>query len=131
MLCASCRSGVRRSPPKAAGIRVSLFIDPEPAQVRASAEVGAAVVELHTGAYAHEKPGELEHLAAAARLTEELGLECHAGHGLTFANVGPVAALQQVRELNIGHYLIGEALLTGLPAAIQEMRRLMLAARAE
>ena len=115
----------------AAGIRVSLFIDPEPAQVRASAEVGAAVVELHTGAYAHEKPGELEHLAAAARLTEELGLECHAGHGLTFANVGPVAALQQVRELNIGHYLIGEALLTGLPAAIQEMRRLMLAARAE
>jgi pyridoxine 5-phosphate synthase len=115
----------------AAGIRVSLFIDPEPAQVRASAEVGAAVVELHTGAFAHEKPGELEHLAAAARLTEELGLECHAGHGLTFANVGPVAALKQVRELNIGHYLIGEALLTGLPAAIQEMRRLMLAARAK
>jgi pyridoxine 5-phosphate synthase len=113
----------------AAGIRVSLFIDPEPAQVRAAAEVGAAVVELHTGAYANNKPGELEHLAAAARLTAEVGLECHAGHGLTFANVGPVAALPEVRELNIGHYLIGEALLIGLPAAVQEMKRLMLAAR--
>jgi pyridoxine 5-phosphate synthase len=114
----------------AAGIRISLFIDPQPAQVRASAEVGAAVVELHTGAYANGKAGELEQLAAAARLTDEVGLECHAGHGLTFANVGPVAALPQVRELNIGHFLIGEALLTGLPAAVQEMRRLMLAARA-
>jgi pyridoxine 5-phosphate synthase len=113
----------------AAGIRVSLFIDPEPAQVRASAEVGAAVVELHTGAYANNKPGELEHLTAAARLTEEVGLECHAGHGLTFANVGPIAALPQVRELNIGHFLIGEALLMGLPAAVQEMRRLMVEAR--
>ncbi len=113
----------------AAGIRVSLFIDPEPAQVRAAAEVGAAVVELHTGAYANNRPGELEHLAAAARLTAEVGLECHAGHGLTFANVGPVAALPEVRELNIGHFLIGEALLTGLPAAVQEMKRLMLAAR--
>jgi len=75
------------------------------------------------------KPGELEHLAAAAALTEDVGLECHAGHGLTFANVGPIAALKQVRELNIGHYLIGEALLTGLPAAVQEMRRLISAAR--
>ena len=115
----------------AAGIRVSLFIDPDPAQVRASAEVGAAVVELHTGAYANGKPGELDHLAAAARLTEEVGLECHAGHGLTFANVGPIAALPQVRELNIGHYLIGEALLIGLPTAVQEMRRLMSAARSK
>ena len=106
-----------------------MFIDPEPAQVRASAEVGAAVVELHTGAYANGKQGELEHLAAAAKLTEEVGLECHAGHGLTFANVGPIAALPQVRELNIGHFLIGEALLTGLPAAVQEMRRLMVGAR--
>jgi pyridoxine 5-phosphate synthase len=113
----------------AAGIRVSLFIDPDPAQVRASAEVGTAVVELHTGAYANGKPGELEHLTAAARLTEEVGLECHAGHGLTFANVGPIAALPQVRELNIGHFLIGEALLMGLPAAVQEMRRLMVDAR--
>jgi pyridoxine 5-phosphate synthase len=113
----------------AAGIRVSLFIDPEPAQVRAAAEVGAAAVELHTGAYANNRPGELEHLAAAARLTAEVGLECHAGHGLTFANVGPVAALPEVRELNIGHFLIGEALLTGLPAVVQEMKRLMLAAR--
>jgi len=108
-----------------AGIVVSLFIDPEPEQVRAAAEIGAQVVELHTGAYAHGKPGELERLRAAAALTAEVGLECHAGHGLTFANVQPVAALPQVVELNIGHFLIGEALLMGLPAAIAEMKRLM------
>ncbi len=108
-----------------AGIVVSLFIDPEPEQVRAAAEIGAQVVELHTGAYAHGKPGELERLRAAAALTAEAGLECHAGHGLTFANVQPVAALPQVVELNIGHFLIGEALLMGLPAAIAEMKRLM------
>ncbi len=112
-----------------AGIVVSLFIDPKPEQVRASREVRAAVVELHTGAYANGRAGELERLAEAAALTAEVGLECHAGHGLTFANVSPVAALPQVRELNIGHYLIGEALLTGLPAAIQEMKRLMNAAK--
>jgi pyridoxine 5-phosphate synthase len=113
----------------AAGIAVSLFIDPELAQVNAAADVGAAVVELHTGAYANGRPGELDRLRAAAARTAQVGLECHAGHGLTYANVGPVAALPQVRELNIGHYLMGEALLTGLPAAIREMKRLMLAAR--
>jgi pyridoxine 5-phosphate synthase len=113
----------------AAGIAVSLFIDPDPAQVRASAEVGAAVVELHTGAYANGKPGELQRLAAAAALAAEVGLECHAGHGLTFDNVAPIAALPEIRELNIGHFLMGEALLTGLPAAIHEMQRLMDAAR--
>jgi len=112
-----------------AGIVVSLFIDPQPEQVRASAEVLAAVVELHTGAYAHDKPGELARLTAAAALTTQVGLECHAGHGLTFANVTPIAALPEIRELNIGHFLIGEALLTGLPAAIGEMQRLMRAAR--
>jgi pyridoxine 5-phosphate synthase len=112
-----------------AGITVSLFIDPDLEQVTAAVEVGAAVVELHTGAYANGKPGELARLTAAAALTMKVGLECHAGHGLTFANVGPVAALPEVRELNIGHYLMGEALLTGLPAAIKEMKRLMDAAR--
>jgi len=112
-----------------AGIVVSLFIDPDEAQVRAAAQVRAGVVELHTGAYANGRPGELERLAAAARLTAELGLECHAGHGLTYENVSPVAALPEVRELNIGHYLIGEALLVGLPATIREMKRLMDAAR--
>ncbi len=113
-----------------AGIRVSLFVDPDAAQVAASAELGANVVELHTGAYANGRLGELERLRAAATYAAQLGLECHAGHGLTFANVQAVAALPQVVELNIGHYLIGEALLTGLPSAIAEMKRLMIEARA-
>ena len=114
----------------AAGIVVSLFVDPEPRQLEAAASVGASVVELHTGAYANGRQGELELLAAAAALTPGLGLECHAGHGLTYANVRPIAALPEVRELNIGHYLIGEALLVGLPASIREMKRLMAEARA-
>ncbi|HQT47105.1 MAG: pyridoxine 5'-phosphate synthase [Acidocella sp. 20-63-7] len=107
----------------AAGIVVSLFIDPDPAQVRAAAEVGASVIELHTGAYANGKSGELARLAAAAALSAKVGLECHAGHGLTYDNVAAVAALPEIRELNIGHYLIGEALLVGLPATIAEMKR--------
>ena len=114
---------------KDAGIRVSLFVDPEPDQLEACAEIGAQVVELHTGSYANGKLGELDRLRHAAALTTKLGLECHAGHGLTFANVQPIAALPEVVELNIGHYLIGEALLTGLPAAIAEMKRLMIEAR--
>jgi pyridoxine 5-phosphate synthase len=114
---------------KDAGIRVSLFVDPSPGQVEAAAEIGAQVVELHTGAYANGKPGELNRLREAATLCTKLGLECHAGHGLTFANVQPIAALPEVRELNIGHYLIGEALLIGLPTAIAEMKRLMIEAR--
>jgi pyridoxine 5-phosphate synthase len=112
-----------------AGITVSLFVNPDHDQLVAAVEVGAAVVELHTGAYANGKPGELDHLKAAAALTGQIGLECHAGHGLTFANVAPIAKLPQVRELNIGHYLMGEALLTGLPAAIMEMKRIMREAR--
>jgi pyridoxine 5-phosphate synthase len=112
-----------------AGIRVSLFIDPDPAQLRAAAALGAPVVELHTGAYAHGKAGELDRLLAAAALAEELGLECHAGHGLTFDNVGPVAAMPQVVELNIGHFLIGQAILDGLPAVIRRMKQLMQDAR--
>ena len=115
---------------KDAGIRVSLFVDPEPDQIHAAAEVGAQVVELHTGAYANGKLGELDRLTEGAALTAHVGLECHAGHGLTFANVTPIAALPEMTELNIGHYLIGEALLIGLPAAIAEMKRLMIEARA-
>jgi len=114
---------------KDAGIRVSLFVDPTADQVEASAEIGAQVVELHTGAYANGKLGELDRLRAAAALCTKVGLECHAGHGLTFANVQPIAAMREVRELNIGHYLIGEALLIGLPTAIAEMKRLMIEAR--
>jgi len=114
----------------AAGIVVSLFVDPEPAQLHAAVAVGAAVVELHTGSYANGKPGELERLAEAAALTQKIGLECHAGHGLTYANVAPIAALPQVRELNIGHYLMGEALLVGLPETIRVMKGLMARARA-
>jgi pyridoxine 5-phosphate synthase len=111
-----------------AGIRVSLFIDPDPAQLRAAAELAAPVVELHTGAYAEGRPHELERLTGAASLTATLGLECHAGHGLTYANVQQVARLPQVRELNIGHYLIGEAILRGLPHAVRHMRALIAAA---
>ena len=95
----------------------------------AAADLGAPVVELHTGAYAEGRTGEFERLARAAALTKTLGLECHAGHGLTYANVQPIAALPDVRELNIGHYLIGEAILHGLPHAVRHMRHLIAAAQ--
>ena len=114
---------------KEANIRVSLFIDPDPVQVEAAAAVGATVVELHTGRYAEGRPGELDRLRHAAALTSGLGLECHAGHGLTYANVGRVAALPEVRELNIGHFLIGQAILEGLRATVAEMKRIVAAAR--
>jgi len=106
------------------GVRVSLFIAPEPEQVRAAHKVGAPVIELHTGAYAHAAgdPGELRRLRAAATLAAGLGLEVHAGHGLTFDNVASVAALPEIAELNIGHFLVGEAIFIGLAAAIREMR---------
>jgi len=115
-----------------AGIRVSLFIAPEARQIEAAASLGAPVVELHTGPYAHSDGSvdELARLADAARLAASHGLEVHAGHGLTYANVGPIAALPQLAELNIGHFLIGEAVFTGLEAAIREMRAHMDAARA-
>lgn len=108
-----------------AGIRVSLFIAPEPAQVDAAARIGAPVVELHTGAYANGAPGELQRLQAAATQAHALGLEVHAGHGLTFANAGAVARIAEIAEFNIGHFLIGEALFIGLEAAIRQMRRIM------
>jgi pyridoxine 5-phosphate synthase len=116
-----------------AGIRVSLFIEPDPAQLRAAVSLGAPVVELHTGAYAHAViDGDVEkterllgRLREATRVGRDLGLEVHAGHGLTFDNVKPVAAIPGLAELNIGHFLIGEAIFTGLDAAIRRMRVLM------
>lgn len=112
-----------------AGIQAALFIDPDPAQLQAAAGMGAPAVELHTGAYANGHPRELERLRAAAALAARLGLECHAGHGLTYDNVGAVAAIPDIVELNIGHFLIGEAILAGLPAVVQRMRDLMASAR--
>ncbi len=110
---------------RGAGVRVSLFLDPDPVQLRAALALGAEVVELHTGAYAEGRPGEFERLRDAAVLLAELGLECHAGHGLTYANVGPVALLPQVEELNIGHFLIGQAIMDGLPNVVATMRALI------
>jgi pyridoxine 5-phosphate synthase len=108
-----------------AGIRVSLFIDPEERQVEAASQLRAPVVELHTGAYAEaeDRERELQRLVRAAAATGQLGIECHAGHGLDYENVGAVAAIPQIVELNIGHYLIGEAIFTGLVDSIAEMRR--------
>ena len=114
---------------RAAGIRVSLFIDPDLRQLRAAAALGADIVELHTGAYAEGRSGELERLRAAAAATVGLGLECHAGHGLSYANVQAVAALPEVVELNIGHFLIGQAILDGLPTVVRTMRQLIEGAR--
>ncbi len=112
-----------------AGIRVSLFIDPDPVQLRAAADLGAPVVELHTGAYAIGRTGELERLIEAARVAEELGLECHAGHGLTYDNVAAIAAIPQVAELNIGHFLVGAAIAQGLGGSVRQMRALIQSAR--
>ncbi|GGL70976.1 pyridoxine 5'-phosphate synthase [Wenxinia marina] len=120
-----------------AGCRVSIFIAADRPQIEAAARIGAAVVELHTGAYcdAHaegrfaDRDAELARLTEMAALADQLGLEVHAGHGLTYDTVGSVAALPQVRELNIGHFLIGEAIFRGLPDAIAEMRRCMDEAR--
>lgn len=108
---------------KAANIRVSLFIDPDEAQIRAASTLGAPVIELHTGAYAESASDEaLTRLRNAANLALSLGLELHAGHGLTTANIGPIAALSGLRELNIGHFIIGEAVFVGLGQAITLMR---------
>jgi pyridoxine 5-phosphate synthase len=117
-----------------AGIRVSLFVEAVPAQLEAARGLGADIVELHTGAYAdlvgEQQRTELAKIADGAALASKFGIECHAGHGLSYANVTPIARLPQVVELNIGHFLIGEAIYVGLPTAIVEMRRLMEAARA-
>ncbi|WP_419730778.1 pyridoxine 5'-phosphate synthase [Lichenicola sp.] len=114
---------------RAAGIRVSLFIDPDPQQIEAAVQLRAPVVELHTGAYAEGREGELERLQAGAALAVSHGIEVHAGHGLTYANVGPVAAIPGIAELNIGHFLIGQAILEGLPDVIGRMKALIDGAR--
>lgn len=116
-----------------AGIRVSLFIDPDPLQVDAARAIGAHIVELHTGSYAHEtgagRVSELGRLVKSAACAADLGIECHAGHGLDFDNVAAVAAIPQLVELNIGHFLVGEAVFGGLAGAVRTMRRLMDSAR--
>ena len=113
----------------AAGIRVSLFVEPAPEQLHAAVALGAPVVELHTGRYCElvgrERQAELERIRAAAALASELGLECHAGHGLTYDNVGPIAAIGTVVELNIGHFLVGEAIFVGFVEAVRRMRAAM------
>lgn len=119
---------------KDAGIRISLFIEAHPDQIRASADLGADIIELHTGQYSDlpagiDRDAEYDRIKAAASLGQSMGLECHAGHGLRFDNVMPIAALPEVVELNIGHFLIGEAVMMGLKPAIIEMRRLMDEAR--
>jgi len=126
------------APLRDAGCRVSMFISHDPRQIEASARIGAAVVELHTGLYSdlhaigreEEAQAELVALQRGAALAHSLGLEVHAGHGLTYDNVGPIAAIPELVELNIGHFLMGEAVFLGLGPAIEEMRRLMDLARA-
>lgn len=118
---------------RAAGIRVSLFVEPDARQVDAAIRLGAPVIELHTGRYAESsgeaQADELCRLADAAALAAKNGVEVHAGHGLTVANVAPIAAIPQVRELNIGHSLIADAIFVGLGDAVREMRAAMDAAR--
>lgn len=116
-----------------AGIRVSLFIEPSPEQLEAARAVGAAAVELHTGRYCDSRgeaqQRELDRIQQSAAMCETLGLECHAGHGLSYDTVGPIAAIPAVIELNIGHFLVGEAIFCGLEASIRQMRKVMDAAR--
>ncbi|CUH39216.1 Pyridoxine 5'-phosphate synthase [Jannaschia seosinensis] len=120
------------------GARVSLFVAADPEQIAAAAQVGAAVVELHTGSYCDavaegrddDAARECARLAEGAQIAAKHGLEVHAGHGITYDSVAPIAAMPEVVELNIGHFLIGEAVFRGLDGAMAEMRRLMDAARA-
>src|SRR6201991_4888852 len=119
----------------AARIRVSMFIEPDKIQLDASKALGAPVVELHTGAYAEAQGSDrdrlLDKIREAADYGNSIGLEVHAGHGLTYDNVKPIAAIPHIRELNIGHFIIGEAIFSGLDAAIRRMRALMDEARAK
>lgn len=118
-----------------AGIRVSLFIEADPRQLDAAVALGVPVVELHTGRYAYlegdAQQAELDRIITGAAHAATIGLECHAGHGLTFDNVAPIAAIESVAELNIGHFLIGEAIFGGLESTIKRMRTLMDNARAD
>jgi len=116
------------------GVRVSLFIDPEEAQVEAAREVGAPVIELHTGAYADadDEPSmarELERISVASRHAASIGLRVHAGHGLHYHNVQPISRIPQIQELNIGHAIVARAIFDGLSTAVIEMKRLMTEAR--
>lgn len=117
----------------AAGVRVSLFIDPDAAQIEAARRVGAPVIELHTGTYANAagaaRGRELERVRSAAALGASLGLVVNAGHGLNYHNVEPIAAIREIVELNIGHAIIARAVFDGLPKAVREMKDLMRAAR--
>ena len=125
------------APLKEAGCKVSIFIAADPAQIESAARIGASVIELHTGAYCDanaegrkaDEEKQLKSLKEMAKYAKSLGLEVHAGHGLTYNTVTPIAALPEVMELNIGHFLIGEAIFLGLHAAIKDMRRLMINAR--
>ena len=118
---------------RAAGIRVSLFIDPDPRQIEASVKAGAPVIELHTGAYADssgaDRAREFERIRSAARQADALGLVVNAGHGLNYHNVSPVAAIAEIVELNIGHAIVAQAVFDGLARAVSDMKQLMLAAR--
>ncbi len=121
------------TPIKRAGIRLSLFVEANEAEIKAAASIGADSVELHTGRYCYDverRSDELARLASAASLVHSLGMECHAGHGLDYDTVGAVAAIPEMKELNIGHFLIGESIFMGLPAAISRMRQLLRSARA-
>jgi pyridoxine 5-phosphate synthase len=116
-----------------AGIRVSLFIEPDQNQLEAALSLGAPIVELHTGAYCNasvkDQEFQLQRILDAAKMAVKLGLECHAGHGLTFETVKPIAAIKDIKELNIGHFIIGEAIFNGLEKSIQRMSSLMEEAR--
>ncbi len=118
-----------------AGIRASLFIDPDPSQLDAAVEVGAPVVELHTGSYAEaegkEQAKELQRVVDAARHGDEIGLVINAGHGLHYGNVGAIARIPEIVELNIGHAIVARAVFDGLSRAVGDMKRRMLDARAE
>ncbi|WP_270731933.1 pyridoxine 5'-phosphate synthase [Shimia sp. Alg240-R146] len=126
------------APLREVGCRVSIFIAADQAQIEAANRIGAQVIELHTGAYCDfhaegrfdERDAELARLTEMATFAHSLGLEVHAGHGLTYETVTPIAALPEVMELNIGHFLIGESIFLGLEPAIKEMRRIMDEARA-
>lgn len=120
------------APLKEAGIKLSLFIEANQADIDAAVAIGADIVELHTGQYCHDsaaRESELLRVQTAARHAATLGIECHAGHGLDYNTVSPIAAIPNIEELNIGHFLIGESIFCGLPAAIEKMRHLIDAAR--
>ena len=120
------------APLKDAGIKLSLFIEANQADIDAAVTIGADIVELHTGRFCHDSAArerELLRLQTAARHAATLGIECHAGHGLNYDTVSPIAAIPNIEELNIGHFLIGESIYCGLPAAIEKMRHLIDAAR--